>query len=1158
MTYAVMTGNELLIQGGLEAGIDLYTGYPGSPLADFFNILYQDRALLEQKGARVVIGNSEANAAAMASGAKQAGRNTLLAMKSMGLHVASDALSVGNFANPGPVSVDGKMAGVVVAVGDDPWSISTSTPADSRYLFKHLHLPFLEPSNPQELKDWVKVALELSQESSLYTGLLLTTFMAEGGGRVVCGPETPLDCSKVELDPATFNLTQNVMVPPNSFKADQSMIEKRFPRFQALQEKYCEKYAIDQRYGNFASTVTFVSSGVIFESLKEILQKKGLLEKVHLIKVGCPYPLAQKIASWLSGTQHLVVVEEKRGFLEQELLALLSSQTGENRSLPVIHGKKFFLESKWLEGFPAFGGLNAELLNQKVALLMEKLLAVPDQCSVRPNFTLNQVLPRLPTFCPGCPHRETLSVLKELRQDLERQGIKLLSHGDVGCYSLSFLQPFKEMHNLSAMGQGGALGAGVDLFTDGKKNPSVVLMGDSTFFHSGLTDISNSVQMGHAITYILLDNDNTAMTGHQMSPSTGQSVEGKSRPRQSIPGLVRSFGVHEVLEIHPSDRYFYKNLLLDFVHRPGVKVIISNKECALTFGAKKRAAERDEIRQTGKLSHKVFYQINTDACEDCRVCVEMTGCPGLSQKDDAYGVKTFIDPSICVSDSYCTQFKVCPSFEKVIVEDYAPIKIQANSSANFTAIPQSLKSLQQIAHGQDYWRAVIVGVGGSGVTTASKVLAKAATGMEGRGDLDFKFMDQKGLAQRNGRVTGHLALHPKATSAAPVTPQGMADLVLSTDLLDGSQSLSFLSESGHLVIEESFQVPMQMMLDHAGKSPKVVREEIKSEIVGSLRQRAIFAPAKTRCQETLGNAVYASTFLLGVAFQLGALPFTHQALRKAIEEGVKRKDEVDNNLAAFELGREYLLEKKSSELDDSLNKEKILRTKNQSETKLELLQQSLLDSFLPWQSARTLLAVYDRGLERLMKYFPDLPSPYLAQYLHDIFIYDRGGKSEDFLLKAGEVSIHLRHFPELQREALAILARTYFVKDEVFVSHQMISPVKLARDRALYQKMGRRFTIHPKNKPVFPLGRWQISFEFSPKPWMLKIMRHQRFLRLILPGWHRQERSIQLHIRAQLMKQVEDAASNKEQVARTLKRLGRIKGYRDVYYQAATQEGIIP
>ncbi|MFT6602934.1 MAG: indolepyruvate ferredoxin oxidoreductase, partial [Bacteriovoracaceae bacterium] len=201
-----MGGNELIVQGGLEAGFSLYTGYPGSPLADYFNILFEKRAELEEKGIKVVIANSEANAAAMASGAKQAGRDCMVAMKSMGLHVASDALSVGNFANPGGSKIDPDTGeeifpGIVIVVGDDPWSISTSTPADSRYLFKHLHIPFFEPSTPQELKDWVDHALQASKRTSVYHGLLLTTFMAEGGGRVEIGSEKIVDKSLPHIDP---------------------------------------------------------------------------------------------------------------------------------------------------------------------------------------------------------------------------------------------------------------------------------------------------------------------------------------------------------------------------------------------------------------------------------------------------------------------------------------------------------------------------------------------------------------------------------------------------------------------------------------------------------------------------------------------------------------------------------------------------------------------------------------------------------------------------------------------------------------------------------------------------------------------------------------------------------------------------------------------
>ena len=501
MTTEILNGNEIIIQGALEAGFHLYTGYPGSPLADYFNILYERKNEFKEKGIRVVIANSEANAAAMASGAKQANKNALVAMKSMGLHVAADALSVGNFSNPGT-------GGVVIVVGDDPWSISTSSPADSRYLFKHLHISFLDPSTPQELKDWIKVALDISHETSVYQGLLLTTFMAEGGGRVEIGEEVKIDPTLIELDPATFDLSKNVMVPPNSFKADVSMIKDRFPKvFDVLKSK-----SLDQDFGNIDSKIGFITSGAVFEILKQVLDDNLALDRFSLYKVAAPYPLIDDLlVPYLKKLEVLIVVEEKRGFLETELREVINR----NNLQCKIYGKTF----DGAEGFPIYGGLNYDLVLDKISFLFNKLGLGSCHPSV-PGVTLNEIIPRrLPTFCPGCPHRETLSLLKDLRGHLKKQNINLISHGDVGCYSLSFLEPFKEMHNLSAMGQGGALGSGLDLFTT---NPSVVLMGDSTFFHSGITDISNSVQMNHDITYILLDNDNTAMTGHQMSPRTGE------------------------------------------------------------------------------------------------------------------------------------------------------------------------------------------------------------------------------------------------------------------------------------------------------------------------------------------------------------------------------------------------------------------------------------------------------------------------------------------------------------------------------------------------------------------------------------------------------------------------------------------------------------
>ncbi len=1123
---AVLSGNELIVQGGLEEGVSLYTGYPGSPLADYFSILYKKKEYLKKRGIRVAMANSEANAAAMASGAKQAGRDCLVAMKSMGLHVASDALSVGNFANPGSVDSEGHSSGVVIVVGDDPWSISTSTPADSRYLFKHLHIPFLEPSTPQELKDWVGRALKLSRETSVYQGLLLTTFMAEGGGRVTLREDAPVDLSKKLLDPNLFDLSKNVMVPPNSLKADKEMIQERFPRvFKAY-----ENLHLDQVFGDKHAKIGIISSGLVFETVKQVLEEKGVIKSISLYKLAGSFPLVPKVLlPYLSSLSHLIVVEEKRGFLESELLHLIK----DNNLSVNLYGKRF----KNKEGFPAYGGISYEIAETKFeeifSLLKVNFFKRKNSIVFGHSSALEHLPLRLPTFCPGCPHRETLSVLKDLRKKLDKEGIPLLTHGDVGCYSLSFLPPFKEMHNLSAMGQGGALGAGLDIFTD---NPSVVLMGDSTFFHSGLTDISNSVQLGHSITYILLDNDNTAMTGHQMTPVSGVSVEGINRPKQEILATVKALGVGKAMEIHPSDRYFYQNLLFDIIKEPGVKVLISKKECALTFHKRLKTREKKNLEAKGVLRKKTFYQINTLACEDCRICIEETGCPGLTQTFDAYGTKVAIDPQICVADSYCTKIKACPSFEKVTVFDYHPFKYKQEFNLNCETklpLPQQKVTFDSIAEGEDF-RVVVTGVGGSGITTLCRVLGEASKDMGGREDLDFKFVDQKGLAQRNGNVTGHLAVYKKGKSYGAVTPKGTASLYLSSDLLDGARHRDFLSKKGLAVLDTQYQPPISLLLDKGEAGEPVCEKEILNELKKGMSNNLLTFPFKKISHKVLGRSVYAPAMILGVIFQEGRVPFDLASIKTAFQRAVA-EDEFKNNWNSFFIGRRLSLERDRL-VDNILKKDNI--------PFLDLYLQSIKESFLPWRNSKIILGMYKRGLGKLCRYLDDIPEDHLASYLHDIYIYNRGREAEDFIKNAGMLSF-LYEKKEERAVALRTLAKTYFIKDEVFISHIILSAVKKQRDKEFYRDIGRTFQVAPINRPSFDIFGKTLEFDLNPRKWMLHIMRHCRFLRFVLTAWHRREKDMAHKIRHQIM----EVVSKSQDREKLLRKLDNIKGFRTVRYE---------
>ncbi len=1106
---AILNGNELILQGAKEAGFHLYTGYPGSPLADYFNILYEKRDDFKSLGARVVIANNEASAAAMAGGAKQVNKNVIVAMKSMGLHVASDALSVGNFANPG-------LGGVVIVVGDDPWSMSTSSPADSRYLFKHLHIPFLDPSTPQELKDWIKIALKLSVDSSLYVGVLLTTFMAEGGGLVEIGEEKKLDNTLLELDPSTFNLTANVMVPPNSLLADKKMIEERFPKL--LDQ--ISKLSLDKVYGNINSKIGFISSGIIFEVLKSTLDDYQLLDIFSLYKIAIPYPLAkEKLLVFLKGIEKLVVVEEKRGFLEGEIRELISNN---NLKIEVV-GKKIGDE----ELFYSHGGINYEMVENALVKL-DKFLNLTFCHEIKKSIDLKVELPkRLPTFCPGCPHRETLSILKDLRAKLLEKNIKLITHGDVGCYSLSFLPPFKEMHNLSGMGQGGALGSGVDLFTT---NPSVVLMGDSTFFHSGITNISNSVQEGHDITYIILDNSNTAMTGHQMTPRSGVSVDGVKRPLQDIQNIVKAMGVTHCENINPSDRYFYSNLIFELIKLKGVKVIISTKECGLTFHARKKSHERKMFSQNQTIKEQTFYQINTDACEDCRECVNATGCPGLTLTHDPYGTKVAIDPQICVSDSYCTKIKACPSFYEIKVTDFHPTKYKKNNDNKLDLESISLRpptlliSPETIMEGIDY-SILITGVGGSGITTVSKILSKAVHELSKNTGIDFKFMDQKGLAQRNGNVSSHLSFFRKGKSKSPIVKKTNIDLILSSDLLDGINQYSGVSEKTTLVLDRKYQIPLSQLLDKEIDAP-LISDNNLIEMISKINNHKIsLVPFKELSEHFLGRSVYVSTILIGAAFQLGTLPFSELNLIDAIKASVP-KNEIDNNILAFNLGRRYILA--PSRFDSIL-----LR----ADSKVELYEKSVLDLWGPKGQA-----YFKKYLKEMESTFAGLEKEDLARYVHDLLIYHLKNDFHSFFNDGKKLKAMYGNEIDLLKISLRTLVRTYFVKDEVFISHIMISPIEDSRNQ-YYRELGTSIKRNFINRPAINLTESKvISFDFSPKVWMLKVLRRLQVLRILFPHWHKLEKEMAKIIRSELL--------NKKLGYTDLKHLENVKGYRDVRYLA--------
>jgi indolepyruvate ferredoxin oxidoreductase len=659
--------------------------------------------------------------------------------------------------------------------------------------------------------------------------------------------------------------------------------------------------------------------------------------------------------------------------------------------------------------------------------------------------------------------------------------------------------------------------------------------------------------MNHTITYILLDNDNTAMTGHQVTPATGENIQGQKRPKQKMLEVVRSLGVQDCIEVQPSDRYFYKNVLWELMEKPGTKVVVSTKECALTFQSRLKKEERLQFQKNHVIPSKTFYQINTDACEDCRECVEMTGCPGLTQTFDAYGTKVSIDPFICVSDSYCTTMKACPSFEKIDVFDYHPtLHLQQSSQEQSIPIqlpqPTIKHSFHDIAAGKA-WRVVVTGVGGSGITTISRLLAEAAKDMEQREDVSFQFFDQKGLAQRNGSVIGFLSFFKKDQAHCLMLPYHSAHLILSTDHYEGLRSLNYLSEEGTAIIDEQAQSPLSILLDKAeDQDPWREEEFIKwfHEQASIGMKQVQIHPMKDKAAKLFGKTVYASTFCLGVAFQQGLLPFSESSLLQAIKQTIP-KSEQKNNEEAFYQGRLYALSflEKKNHFDEHLQKKQNRSLVEDDQQKWMVSLKASFhkghDFFFP-KKEKKIMEAYREDCQMMGRLFPHVNINSLYQYVHDFYLYGHGDQQKKWRLDLQQLAIS---YPEenVQTLALRLFVKTYFIKDEVFVAHLLSSPHKEKKDRDMYQHLGSTFQVAHINRPRFDFGWFSWEFDWESRPWMLKIMKHQRWLRRILPHWHKREKHLALWIRHQLLKEI--PILSLEEKNKALRKIEQIKGYRE-------------
>ncbi len=1110
----IFTGNELLLKGALETegGVSLLGGYPGSPIAGFFDALIQIKDLLNNKGIRAVINNNEALAAAMLNGSQLLPARALIVIKSVGVHVAADGLALGNLAGAHP---DG---GAIVCYGDDPWSDSTQVPVDSRYISKHLHIPVIEPSTPQEVKDYVDLAFRVSRSAELYSGYVLTTNLADGGGTVQCRANQFPRLNtrhRVELITDKIDTNKYVLLPPKTWWQEENLPE-RFERAIAA-ARQVGLNRIDHPTAN-RKPVGFVTSGLAHAYLEQALLELSLSGEFPILKFGMSYPIDVEMVRELAAQcERIVVVEERRGFLEEQIAkaVLQDRQAGRPSGNIEVWGKKF---PDGLEAIPAIRGLHPSILIDRLVPLLRKIEGSPKQVSLptgqdislkRETKTLDSTahidvgtLPiRVPTFCPGCPHRDTASLCLEIKKrfsDVEymsrthkQRPVDLMFHGDTGCYTMLMYPPNTPlMHNYSGMGLGAGTGTGVDPFITNKQ---VVFMGDSTFFHSGQLAISNAIKLGQDITFVILDNATTAMTGHQPTPGADYDILGNPTPAQSIDEIVKGMSVDSdvpVIRADPEKRKQYARLLEETFLADGVKVIIADKECGITRARRKRRQERAIRRRLGYLPTWQHMNVNQEICRFCLTCAEVTGCPGLKHVETDYGPKMDTDITWCVNDGACERIAACSAFERVTIKRKRPPRSLV-PELGLGEIPEPAKRPLG-----DLWRCCLVGVGGMGIGVATSIVVRAGHN-EG---YNVIFVDKKGLAIRSGGVVSQIVYNISEKPVSAAIPYGKADLLIGIDILEAARTLD---PRGRTRIATKDRTAAVINTDKAStiiglmgqddfdveQLDKLIRQHTRSEDYLARNISRI-------CEKYLGSKLYANNMMLGFAFQKGLIPVSMHSMAWAIKDTIGT--DFRKNLYAFNMGRKLVVQPdlfqgppQRTHWRDTLEEKcrhTIRRYRQGQQLASELRELAAgavasTDGLDEPLKRAMVIRIYDcmrwGGMDYARRY---------AKGFLDVFAKDRA----EYGYAATQAVIFN-------------LANAMLIKDGIFLAELSTSPEKYARDR-------NKYNVNPANGDRmryrylwnFPLriGPWRLDVRAGIYDWMLQILKRSRWLRKILPGWH--------------------------------------------------------
>ncbi len=600
MKKEYVMGNGAIALGALSAGVNVVSGYPGTPSSEIIETIQK----YPHGGLHLEWSVNEKAAMEVAASAAYAGARTLVTMKQVGLNVASDPVM--------SLAYVGVKGGMVIVSADDPGPISSQTEQDTRMFAEFCRIPVFDPCSPEEAYQMIQDAFVYSEKYKTPVLFRPTTRICHAYAAIdlavdfTCEPEqfyTPHPYEGFVKD------SQKWVIFPRLSYANHAMIEKRNPEI----GRDFSDYDMNVITGNGKKAV--FTCGVSYAYVKEYLKD---YEDIRLCKIATPYPFPETfVLKALDGVDEVLCIEELSPYIENALLRTI----GANR-LPVkVYGK--------LTGHVSPSGENSA---DSAAEILADFLGTATRESGIDLSDMPALPMRPPVLCAGCPHRASFYAVKKAMQELPDKNSYFC--GDIGCYTLGNAMPLDMVDTCLCMGSAITMAQGFH-WTD-PDGVCFAFVGDSTFFASGMTGVVNAICNEADMILCVLDNSTTAMTGHQPHPGTGRNMMGNAVDKVSIVKVLEGMGVKKIEVVDPLDLASAVRAVKECAALPGVKAILFQSPCI----AISKPAEKMKI---------------SDKCIQCKKCIREIGCPALIIVDG----KVTIDKGLCTGCGLCSS--ICPT-----------------------------------------------------------------------------------------------------------------------------------------------------------------------------------------------------------------------------------------------------------------------------------------------------------------------------------------------------------------------------------------------------------------------------------------------------------------------------------------------------------------